>query len=66
MRRPSKLTDYQSLLMYYESLGKYGYRRVGDKCFEEIQNSNGEKTHAFKEKCSIQQFIQMKCQKETN
>lgn len=62
----SEQTPFQKVLLYVlDKASEYGYRRVDDKCYEEIKTEAGHLTHAWREKCTVQHFIQIVCRKES-
>ena len=64
--KATEMTDFQNFLWFLLSqLRDRGYRRLGNSCFEAVFTPEGNNTRAWKNVCTIGEFIARVTQKET-
>ena len=63
----SKNTPFQNLILFLlRQLYRKGYRRYRECCYEQISNSRGQYTNAWRPVSSIKDFVHSTIRKETN
>jgi len=63
----SQNNDYQNLLIYLlHTMYKMGYRKYRQCCYEQIKTEDGYLTHAWREVCTVLQFIHRVVAKHIN
>lgn len=61
------MNDKQKLLMFLlRRLEHAGYKRFGEDCYHQRYTDKGHATRAWEKACTIKEFINYSCRKETN
>lgn len=58
--------DAQLLAYLIDQLAVQGYRRMGSMCYEQIITEEGQKTRAWRPKCTLEKFVYLNIDKDRN